>query len=243
MAGIGAALSAGSSILGGIVGGKGAASAAKAQAKAQQAQLQLAQNEFNTISGDASPNINAGNGAVQQMLRLLGLGDSNTGTSPFTAAQQQQGAIDAIKQGPEYQSEFSSGLDALNQSLAASGGLRGGNGALDQSSFGSNLLNSLIQQSIGNLGTVAGLGNSALGTLSGAGANFVNASGQANTALGNANAVQAASPYLAFQQALGGLGSSGLFSSSGVPNFSLNTGMVNSAVNALPGLPSGGLPF
>lgn len=210
MAGIGAAISAGTSLLGSIAGGKGASAAAKAQAQAQQAQLQLAQNEFNTISGDATPNINAGNSAVQQMLRLLGLGDSNTGTanSPFTAAQQQQGAIGAIQQGPEYQSEFKSGLDALNQSLAATGGLRGGNGALDESNFGSNLLNSLIQQSIGNLGTVAGIGTQSLGTLSNAGSNFVNASGTANTALGNANMISAAAPYSAFQSALSGINSS-----------------------------------
>jgi hypothetical protein len=207
-----ALISAGGSLLGGIAGGKGTSSAASAEAKAQQQQLALEQQQFNTLSSDATPNINAGNAANQQILRMLGLGDSNTGTSasPYTAEQQQQGAISQLQSSPLYTSEYNSGLDALNQSLAATGGLRGGNGALSESNFGSNLLNSLYQQQLGNLGSVVGTGQSALGALSGASANYVNSSANTTSALGNANATAAASPYAAFQNILSGIGSSGV---------------------------------
>lgn len=225
MSAIAAGIGAAGSILGGITGGKGAASAAKAQAQAQQQQLALEQNEFNTISGDASPTISAGNSATSSLMDLLGLGSQGTDG--------QSAAIGSLQQSPLYQSEFNSGLQGVDQSLAASGGLRGGNGALAQSDFGSQLLNSLFQQQVGNLGTVVGQGNSALGTLSGAGSNFVNSSAQTNSALGNANATAAASPYAAIQSALSGLSSTAgkyFGTTSAVP--SIDTGYTSSAANS-----------
>ncbi len=210
-AGIGAA----GSILGGITGGKGAAKAAKIEAQTQQQALQLQQNEFNTISGDATPNIQAGNTAVQSIMQMLGIG--STGAAGQTAA------LNQIQQGPMYQSEFNSGLQGVDQSLAASGGLRGGNGALAQSDFGSQLLNSLYQQQIGNLGTVAGFGQGALGTLSSSGSNMVDASSKTLSNLGQDEGTAAASPYAALASALSGLsGVAGKYYGS----TSLNSGVV-----------------
>lgn len=223
-AGIGAA----GSILGGITGGKGAAKAAEAQAQAQQQQLALAKQEFGTISTDAQPTISAGNSATSSLLDLLGLGTNSTGTP----GQAQASAINGLQQSPLYQSQFNAGLQGVDQSAAASGGLRGGNGALAQSSFGSNLLSQIYQQQIGNLSNVVGQGNSALGTLSGAGSSYVNASGSANSALGNANGTAAAAPYAAFQQALSGLGSA--YGSTGVNSGVVGSGYIPTTTSAAP---------
>lgn len=212
MAGLGAALSAGGSVLGGIFGGKGASSAAKAQAQAQQQALQLQQNEFNQISGAAQPFLSGGTGAFEQIRRLLGLGDSNTGVavggSPaYSAEQQQQGALDNLKDSPLFKGAYQTGVDSILANASATGGLRGGDVNNSLANFSSGLFSNVYQNNLSNLFSAAGVGQNALGALSGAGQNFANQSSNILGNIGNANATQAAAPYAALQNIFSGLGS------------------------------------
>ncbi len=64
----------GGALLGGIIQGGAASSAANAQAGAAENAQQISQNEFNTITGQESPYMQAGYGAQQQLNYLLGIG-------------------------------------------------------------------------------------------------------------------------------------------------------------------------
>lgn len=193
-----AAISAGASLLGGIAGGKGASKAAKIQAAAYQKGIDEQQREFGVVQGNNKPYMDAGTDALSAFLNLIGLGTGG--------AAGQQTAINGLKTSPLFTSQYDQGLDAINQSAAATGGLRGGNNALNESNFGAALLSSIIQNQLGNLGGIVNIGQSAAsGTNSAAlttGANISNLLGQQ----GSAQAVGAAAPYAAFQQALGGIG-------------------------------------
>lgn len=206
-------LNAGSSVLGASSGKKGASKAAKAQSQAYQQALGLQQNEFNTINGYAAPNVNAGNAANEQIRRLLGLGDSNTGQSAngnpaYSAEQQQQGALDNLRQSPLFQGAYNTGTDTILANAAATGGLRGGNTQNSLADFGSQLFSNVYQNDLSNLFNLSGVGQNALGSLAGAGQNFANQSSNLLGQQGNANAVGAAAPYAAIQQALSGIGGS-----------------------------------
>lgn len=199
-----AAISAGASLLGGIAGGKGASKAAKIQAAAYQKGIDEQQREFGVVQANNQPYMQAGTTGLDAYLNLLGLG---SGGSVGQAS-----AISNLQASPLFTSQYQQGLDAINQSAAATGGLRGGNNALSESNFGANLLSSVIQNALGNYGGLISTGQAAAsGTNSAAlstGNNISNLLGQQ----GSANATAAASPYAAFQQALSGIGSSGVFS-------------------------------
>lgn len=233
----GAILGAAGSILGGITGGKGASAAAKAQAQAQQQALALQQQEFNTNQQNFAPYIAAGNSALGSQQTLLGLNGNAA----------QQGAIDGIKAGPEYTSLYGTGLDAILQNAAATGGLRGGNTALAQSNFGSSLLGTIIQNQLSNLGGISSLGAGAAGAAAGAGQNNANAQSGIYGALGASNAGAAAAPYNAFTSILNGTQNSGILnafggmnrSSSGYSGGSLLPSGVNAVINGGAALPTG----
>jgi hypothetical protein len=216
----GSLIGAAGSVLGGVAGGKGASKAAKAQAQAYQSALNQQQNQFNTIQNLISPNANAGNAATQQLLRLLGLGDMNTGQSvngnpAYSAEQQQQGALDNLKNSPLFQGAYNTGADTILQNASATGGLRGGNTQNSLANFGSQLFSNVYQNDLSNLFGLAGVGQNAAGTLASAGQNFANQSSNLLVGQGNANAAGAAAPYAAFQNILGGLGNSGIFNGGG----------------------------
>ena len=95
-----------------------------------------------------SPYAEAGTGALQGQLALAGL----------SGVDAQREAISAIEQGGEYQSLVGAGEEAILQSAAATGGLRGGNvqGALAQ--FRPQVLSSLINQQYNRLGGLTNMG-------------------------------------------------------------------------------------
>lgn len=197
----GAALSG----IGSIFGGKGASAAAKAQAQAQQQALALQQQQFNTNQQNFAPYIGAGVGALGGQQTLLGLNGNAA----------QQSAIDNLKASPEFTSLYGTGLDAINQNAAATGGLRGGNTALAQSNFGSSLLGTVIQNQLSNLGNISSLGVGAAGQASGAGQNNVNAQSSILGNIGVANGTAAAAPYAGLVSGLNGIQNSGILNSFG----------------------------
>lgn len=205
-----AAIAAGASILGGITGGKGAKKAAQVQAQAYQNALNQQQAQWAQTRQDNMPFLQAGTNALGSVQGLLGLNGADV----------QQAMIDALKASPGFTSQYNTGLDAILQSAAATGGLRGGNTNNSLAQFGSSLLAQQIQQQLGNLGGLVQIGSGTAGTLGQLGQANSNAQSQLFGQQGNANATAAAAPYAALQgifNSIGGNAKSGSGLLSGIP--------------------------
>ena len=152
----------GSAIIGGVVQSNAADTAAEAQTAAADAGIAEQRRQFDAAkellqpyvdAGEPalaalSPYAEAGTGALQGQLALAGL----------SGVDAQRNAISAIEQGGEYQSLVGAGEEAILQSAAATGGVRGGNvqGALAQ--FRPQVLSSLINQQYSRLGGLTNMG-------------------------------------------------------------------------------------
>jgi len=199
-----AAIAAGSSILGGIAGGKGASKAAKIQAAAYQKGIDEQSREFGITQQNEAPYIQGGNTGLQAFLNLIGLGTGG--------AQGQQTAIDGLKGGPLYTSLMNNGQDAILANAAATGGLRGGNTQDALSRLGVDTLSQVYQNQLGNYGSLINTGQAAVAGQAAAGQNYANAVSQLYGQQGGAQATAAAAPYAAIQGIFSQLGgqSSGL---------------------------------
>jgi hypothetical protein len=145
------------SILGGGAEKKSVKKATKAQIDALNRGIDEQHRQFDLTRGDLAPAREALGPSMGGLMDLLGL---NGGGS-------QGSAIDALKESPFFKSLFNTGQEAILQNASATGGIRGGNTERGLADFGSDTLMQTIQQQIGNLGSVAGLGLGA--TESGAG--------------------------------------------------------------------------
>lgn len=192
---IGAGISAAGSIAGGSSGKKGANKAAQLQAQSYANALAEQKAEFAQTQQNISPYLQAGTGALGGEQTLLGLNGNA----------QQQSAFDALKASPAFTSLYGTGLDAINQNAAATGGLRGGNTALAQSNFGSSLLAQVIQNQIGNLGGLVSTGANAAAGLASAGQNSANAISGLTTQAGNSAAGNALGQSLIGNNTVNGL--------------------------------------
>lgn len=105
----------GASLLSGIIGGNAASSAANAQAGAAENAQQISQNEFNTITGQEAPYMQAGYGAQQQLNYLLGIG------TPGSASEGSGGAP-AIPGSPGFGGRFGGGQFGSPVNAPVSGG-------------------------------------------------------------------------------------------------------------------------
>ncbi len=178
-----AVLGAGASVIGGNKASHAATSAANSN-NALQSQI------YNENEATLAPFVGAGTGATEQLRRLLGLGDSNTGKTingnTFTADQQQQGAIAAFQNSAPYQAEFQAGQKAVTGALGAKGLLDSGAALKGLQSYGdqflSNKLNSYEQQ----LFSLSGQGLGAASAQAGVGQGYANAVSQNNNNAANA---------------------------------------------------------
>ena len=75
----------GASLISGVIGANAAGSAASQQAAAAQNAQNIGLQEFNTITGQQQPFMNAGYGALGQLNYLLGQGTPGTGGARGTA--------------------------------------------------------------------------------------------------------------------------------------------------------------
>jgi hypothetical protein len=196
-------IGAGASLASGAMNSSAASSAANAQVNQDKSALALQQQEFNTTQANLSPWMQAGQSALGQYGNLIG---SNGST-------QQQAAIAALQQSPLYTSMINQGDQAVLAQASATGGLRGGNIQNSLANFNANALNTVIQNQIGNLGTLSGSGQNAAAGLGGFAANYA---GTASSTLGNIGSAQAG----------GILGSTGLLTGG------INTGL-SSLLNGL----------
>lgn len=160
---------------------KAASSASDAQIASGQAGAAENNRRFEEVQKLLAPYVSAGTQDLASQQTLLGL----------NGAGNQQSAIDAIKNGPQFQSTFKQGEDAILQNASATGGLRGGNTQAALAQFRPQLLNQLIDQQYNRLGgltsvgqnAAAGVGNAGMAT----GNNAVNLLGQIGSAqAGNA---------------------------------------------------------
>ena len=157
-----------------------ASSAANAQTAASNAEIAAQERALAETRELLSPYVQAGDSALAGQLDLLGLNGFDT----------QQTAVDNISNDPLFLAQVQQGEDAMLQNASATGGLRGGNiqGALAQ--YRPQMLNQEIQQRLGNLGGLAGLGQA---SAAGVGAAAQNTAGNIGTAYGNIGAAQAGS--------------------------------------------------
>jgi len=80
-------------------------------------------------------------------------------------AEQQQAAIDQLRNSPFYQSLYRRGEEALLQNASATGGLRGGDTERGLADFGADTLATTIDRQLGNLGNLTTLGSGMTGQL------------------------------------------------------------------------------
>jgi hypothetical protein len=140
------------SFIGGLIGGgaqkKAVSKATNQQLAALQQAIDEQRRQFDLTRGDLSPAREAlapSTGGIQDLLGLNGNDKSGA-------------AIEALKNSPFYQSLYRNGLEANLQNASATGGIRGGNEVRSLADFGSDTLMQTIQQQLGSLGSLAGLG-------------------------------------------------------------------------------------
>jgi hypothetical protein len=143
-----AGIAAAGAIGGGLIASHGASKAAQIQNQADQAAIQEQQRQFNVTDQELAPFRQAGLGGLSGYGDLVG-----TNGGPAQAA-----AIQALQASPYYQSLYNNGLEATLQNASATGGIRGGNTQLGLARFGSDTLAQIIQNQLGNLGSLAQLG-------------------------------------------------------------------------------------
>lgn len=184
----GAAIGAGVSLLGGILGGKSAKAAAKKQAEAYQRGIDEQHRQFDVTTGLIKPTVDFGQSALGPLGDILGL----------NGPEAQASAITTLKGSPAFTSRYDTGADTILQNSSATGGLRGGNTQNSLANFGSTLLDSVINGQTGNLFNAANLGTGAATSLGSLGqqnsqsiANLLGQQGgaQASGILGQSNAL------------------------------------------------------
>lgn len=150
------------------------------QQQAAQAELQLAQRQYDTMQGQISPYLDAGKSGLTGYQNLIG----SNGTD------QQGAAINQIKSGAQYQGDIQTANENVLANASATGGLRGSNVSNTLANTSISTLNNLITNRLAGYGTLMSAGQSSLATSAGVSSNFQNAS---NTAY--QNSADASSQY------------------------------------------------
>ena len=138
----------GSSIVNGVVQSRSASKAAAAQTQAADRGVEEQRRQFDRVQGLLSPYVEAGDVSLQQQMALGGM----------SGAEAQREAIAAIEGGQEFQTLTQQGEEAILQSAAATGGLRGGNTQAALAQFRPQVLSSLINQQYSRLGGLTAMG-------------------------------------------------------------------------------------
>jgi len=172
------------SVASGAMQSNAAKKAAGAQTKSANAQIEESRRQFDLVQSLLKPYVNAGTGALQGQLDLMGIG----GGGDVTAADAQRNAISGLANGENFQALVQQGEYGLMANAAATGGLRGGDtqGALAQ--FRPQMLQGLIDRQLANLGGIAANGQNAAAQT---GTAAQNTGQQVNSALGNIGQAQA----------------------------------------------------
>jgi hypothetical protein len=204
-----AAATIGSAVIGGVVQNKASKRAAAAQTEAADKGVEEQRRQFDAVRELLSPYVEAGDVALEQQLALGGM----------SGREAQREAISAIESGQEFQALTQQGEEAILQSAAATGGLRGGNTQAALAQFRPQVLSSLINQQYSRLGGITSLGQQSAAGVGTAGMqtgqNIANLYGQQ----GAAAAGSALASGQAFGNVLGSIGQyAGGVASGALPN-------------------------
>lgn len=190
-----AAVGAAGSLLGGAISASGAESAAQTQASAAENAQQISLNEFNTITGQEAPYMNAGYGALSALDYGLGIGPENTQgaeyggttaegtglgygslTAPFTAANFQQLS-------PAYNFQLQQGQQGTLNAEAAGAGSLSGSALKDLTAYNQQMANTSFNNAFNQYQTQQGNIFSRLSGIANLGQNAASNTGQQGTAL------------------------------------------------------------
>lgn len=240
-----AGIAAGASLLGSYMSSNASSDAAQTQANSAAQANALQQQMYNQNVQRLSPWTTAGGAALGNLQGLMGSNGMNGAlTTPFSATQ--------FQQSPGYQWQLQQGLNAVQNSAAARGGLGGGNTLKSLMTYGQGLANQDYQQALQNYqnwqqqvyGMNAGLANSgenAAGMTAGLGANAATQMGSNTIGAGNALAAGRIGGANAWNAALGNIGQLGMYaamSRTGNPYSGINT--YSSPLQINPGNPYAG---
>ena len=174
-------LSAGGSLLNGILGTNAANKAANAQTNAANQSNQLAALIYGNNTAMNKPFVDAGTGAVNQMASLDGL----NGAAAQTAAKGQ------FTTDPGYQFALDQGMRGVQSSAAASGGLFSGRAAKDLNNYAQGQASQQYGNYYNRLSGLAGIGQASANQQAANGNAYSNTFGSNTAAAGNAAAAGA----------------------------------------------------
>ena len=149
----GAAIAAGGSVLGGLIGGGASASAAKAQADAAKYAANLQYQMYQQTVQRLQPWTDAGTAAVKTMGGFLGLPGYSSAPSGWgvgSALQPFQPTMDQLSKTPGYQFTLQQGEQAATNSLAAMGLGSSGAAVKGAETFATGLASQTYQQQFNN---------------------------------------------------------------------------------------------
>ncbi len=172
----------GLSLLGGIIGGKGASKAASAQVKSAREAMAMSDRQFQQTREDFAPWREAGGEAIGSLSAML------------------QPDYD-YKASPGYDFRFSEGQRAVESGGAAKGGLFSGGTLKDLVRFGDGVAADDFNQQFARTATVAGMGQQGVNATAQMGQNAAQYGGNAAMGAGNARA----SGYVGQANALTGM--------------------------------------
>lgn len=147
---------AGATLVGGYISSQGAQNAASSQAAAAENAQQISMNEFNTITGQEQPFMQAGYGAQNELNYLMGIGmpsqytmaSGKTGTIPYSTSAGNFGSLlqpftvaNWQQLSPAYNFQREQGMQGVLGGDAASSGALSGAAQKDLMSFNQNLAN------------------------------------------------------------------------------------------------------
>jgi hypothetical protein len=178
------------SVAGAAISAGGAESAAQTQAGAAENAQQISENEFNTITGQEQPFMNAGYGALSQLNYLTGTGKPGSGTTassstgggygsllqPFTQQQFQQYS-------PAYQFQLQQGQQGVLNADSSSQGALSGAAQKDLIGYNQGLANTSFNNAFNQYQTQQGNIYSRLSGIASMGQNAASNTGQQGTAL------------------------------------------------------------
>ena len=209
---IGSVISAGASIIGGMMGSDASQSAADTQAAAANRSADLQYKMFQENQAAQKPFLEAGYAGENKLLDLLGL-SSNTGAQGYGSLSKNFGMSD-FQADPGYAFRMSEGLKALDRTAASRGGMLSGAALKGAERYGQDLGSQEYQNAynryqtnrsnlLNPLQSLAGQGQTTANTLGSAGQNYATNAGNAYMNAGNAAASGYVGSANAWSNALG----------------------------------------
>lgn len=159
---VSAGIVAGGSILGGVIGSKGASKAGREQAKATRASIAEQRRQFDITQAQAAPYRKVGSQALFSLADMMGVKTENPyepGTPEYTAFENRQ-TYD-FQKSPGYQFRLEEGMKGLERSQA--GRRLGGRAAKEALRYGQGFASNEYGSAFNRLSTLAGFGPPTVG--------------------------------------------------------------------------------